>query len=62
MRFSDLLFFTVVLSTAASHLNLGVLFPEIHIVISCEYAILPVLDSCVTLLVSIPCVSKVTAF
>lgn len=50
------------LSTAVSHLNLGVLFPEIHIVISCEYSVLPVLDSCVTLLVNMPCVSEVTAF
>lgn len=53
---------TVGVSTVASHLNLGVPFPEIHTVVSYEYSIIPVLDSCVTLLVNITCVSEVTAF
>lgn len=49
-------------SSICQHLNLGVPLPKIHAVVSCEYSILPVLDSCVTLLANISCVSEVTPF
>lgn len=45
---------TLGVSTVESHLNLGVPFPEIHTVFSCEYSIRSVLESCVTLLVVYP--------